>query len=180
MMPDPDGLTLCRQIRELTDVPVIMITALHQLQNIVEGLEAGADDYVTKPFQREELLARARAVMRRAEQAAMLNRPAIYQDDYLTVDLDGHIVVVEGQSVHLTVKEYNLVSCLVQNAGRVQTYDQILRQVWGDGYDGSTEYIHVYISRIRKKLEPDPDNPIYLISEYGIGYRFDPAPVSHS
>jgi two-component system response regulator RegX3 len=170
---------MCRQIRRLTDVPIIMLTALDQPEDIVRGLEAGADDYVTKPFRSEVLIARAVAVLRRAELADTVDRPASYHDEHLTVDLDGHLVMIKGQPVHLSAKEYGVLSYLVQHAGRVRTFAQILDRVWGQGYGDSTQYLHVYVSRLRKKLEPDPGDPVYLISEHGFGYRFAPAAMNH-
>ncbi len=107
------------------------------------------------------------------------DQPVAYSDGYLTIDLDRHQVLIEGRELHLSAKEYGMLSYLVQHAGRVRTFAQILDCVWGPGYSGSTEYLHVYVSRIRKKLEPDPRDPIYLISEHGIGYRFAPTAANH-
>lgn len=170
MMPGMDGLETCRRIRQLSDVPIIMLTVLTGTDNLLRGLEAGADDYITKPFSSEVLVARAQALLRRAEQSDMDPRPVVYQDNHLTIDLHRRQVSVRQEPVRLSPTEYRLLAYLFQNAGRVLTYDQILEQVWGVECLGSTEYVHVYVHRLRQKLEPDPCNPRYLLNEPGVGY----------
>lgn len=175
MMPYVDGWEVCRQIRMLSDTPVIMLTSLTKEENIVRGLDDGAVDYVTKPFSVKVLLARVRAALR--QQAAAMPTPAPteqYADAYLTIDLSKRLVQVEGAPVKLTKTEYKLLATLVQNAGIMLTFNQILQHVWGWEYQDSAEYVHVYISRLRKKLEPNPQTPRYLITEFGVGYRFTP------
>jgi DNA-binding response OmpR family regulator len=173
MMPDEDGFETCRQIRRLSDVPVIMLTALKQDEDIVRGLECGADDFVTKPFSQEVLLARARAVIRRSQLAPPTEKINSFSDDYLTVDLERYRVLVRGEPANLTPTEYRLLTYLVQNAGRVLTFHQILEHVWGWEYQDSIDYVHVYMSHLRQKLEEDPKRPRYLLTEHGIGYRFE-------
>lgn len=173
MMPEMDGWEVCRHIRQISEVPIIMLTALAQDKEIIRGLAAGADDYVTKPFNPEVLLARSRAVLRRAALPPAIEASPTYNDGYLTIDLGERRVLVQGEIVRLTATEYRLLAYLVQHAGRVLTFDQILQKVWGEEYSGNAEYVHVYIQRLRKKLEPDPSSPTYLTTEHGIGYQFE-------
>jgi two-component system KDP operon response regulator KdpE len=173
MMPDEQGWETCRQIRRLSDVPVIMLTALKQDQDIVRGLECGADDFVSKPFSSEVLLARARAVLRRAEPAHAPDHSIVYQDDFLTIDLERRLVSIRDKVVKLTPTEFRLLAYLFKNAGRVLTFKQILENVWGWEYQDSIDYVHVYISHLRQKLEEDPKNSRYLLTEHGVGYRFE-------
>lgn len=173
VMPDEQGWETCRQIRRLSDVPVVMLTALRQDQDIVRGLECGADDFVSKPFSSEVLLARARAVLRRAEPAHAPESSAVYQDGFLTIDLERRLVSLKGEIVKLTPTEFRLLAYLFKNAGRVLTFKQILENVWGWEYQDSIDYVHVYISHLRQKLEEDPKNSRYLQTEHGVGYRFE-------
>lgn len=176
MMPGEDGWDTCRQIRRLSDVPVIMLTALRTDEDIVRGLEAGADDFISKPFSNSVLLARARAVLRRAELAPPGDKPYTYRDSKLAIDLDRYTVLVHGEPVKLTPTEFRLLTYMVQNAGRVLTFHQILEHVWGWEYQDSPDYVHVYISHLRQKLEDDPRHPKYLVTEHGVGYRFEKFP----
>jgi two-component system KDP operon response regulator KdpE len=173
MMPDVSGWTVCERLREMSDVPIIMLTALADTGNIARGLESGADDYITKPFVRDVLLARIRAVLRRAEWAASPAPVPAYDDGYLAIDLERRQVQVRQAPVRLTPTEYNLLAYLYQNAGRVLTYGQILQNVWGPECSDAVQYIHVYLHRLRQKLEADPDQPRYLVTEAGIGCRFN-------
>lgn len=172
MMPEMDGWQVCRQIRQLTDVPVILLTALKSDEEIIQGLEVGADDFISKPFNPKVLLARARAVLRRVEQEPEKVGLQGYQDHHLNIDLEEYKVIVAGQAIKLTTTEYRLLGYLVQNAGRLRTFDQILENVWGYEYRDSPDYVHVYVSQLRRKIEPDPKNPIYIETERGAGYRF--------
>ncbi|MCB0063094.1 MAG: response regulator transcription factor [Caldilineaceae bacterium] len=172
-MPDIDGWETCRQIRLLSDVPIIMLTTMDKEEDVLRGFDYGADDFVTKPFSRDVLLARARAVMRRVE---LLNEAAdqsVYSDEYLSIDLHRRRVIVDGKTAQLTATEYRLLTYLMQNAGQVLTYQNILDKVWGWEYQDSIDYVHVYISHLRKKLEVDPRNPRYVLTERGVGYRFE-------
>lgn len=172
-MPDIDGWETCRQIRLLSDVPIIMLTTMDKEEDVLRGFDFGADDFVTKPFSRDVLLARARAVIRRVE---LLNETAdqsVYSDEYLSVDLHRRRVIVDGKPAQLTATEYRLLTYLMQNAGQILTYQNILDKVWGWEYQDSIDYVHVYISHLRKKLEVDPRNPHYVLTERGVGYRFE-------
>jgi two-component system KDP operon response regulator KdpE len=171
-MPDIDGWEVLRQIRVMADTPVILLTTLSEDQDIVRGLDYGADDFISKPFNRGVLLARARAVLRRAQLDKEQTTSETFQDDWLVINLSERQVVVGGESVRLTATEFRLLSYLIQNAGRVLTYNQILDQVWGQDYRDSPDYVHVYLSHLRRKIEEDSRNPRYLLTEHGVGYRF--------
>lgn len=170
MMPDLSGWEVCQRIRELTDVPIIFLTVLQREEDIVRGLSLGADDYIAKPMKPSVLLARADALLRRQQPERQMERS--YDDGYLRVDLDAKYVAVEGRPVKLTRTEYALLKLLISNAGRITPMDQIQDRVWGGTGQVSPQTIHVFISQLRKKIEPDPREPRYIISEYGMGYRF--------
>ena len=173
LMPEMDGWETCYHIRLLDDTPVIMLTTLNEDQDIVRGLEYGADDFISKPFSAEVLKARVAAVLRRAKiELEREDKPHVYQDNYLTIDIDKRWVAVDGKPVKLTITEFKLLSFLLLNANQVLSYEQILVQVWGQAYRDSVDYVHVYMSHLRRKLEKDPRNPIYLKTEHGVGYRF--------
>ncbi len=172
-MPDIDGWETCRQIRLLSNVPIIMLTTMDKDKDVLRGFEFGADDFVTKPFSREVLLARARAVMRRVELLNEAEDHSIYHDDYLSIDLRRRRVIVADEQVQLTATEFRLLAYLIQNTGQILTYQNILDKVWGWEYQDSIDYVHVYISHLRKKLEADPRNPRYVRTERGVGYRFE-------
>jgi two-component system KDP operon response regulator KdpE len=175
MMPEKSGWEVCEQIRELTTTPIIMLTSLNTEEAIVRALESGAVDFVTKPFSTRVFLARAKAAMRQvAPQDVEPKRTAVYQDNYLIIDLDSRQVVVKGERERLTKTEYKLLAFLVRHSGQVLTFDQILEVVWGPGYDDNIDYVHSYVSRLRRKLEPEAKEPRYLVSEHGVGYRFQP------
>ena len=173
MMPGTDGWQACKSFRDLSSVPIIMLTALGDDAAVERGLEAGADDYVVKPFNRRVLLARARAVLRRAELAPDRPGAQTYQDEHLAFDLANRQIAVRGQPVRLTQTEYKLFECLVRYADQMLSAPQILEWVWGPEYVDSPEYVHVYIHRLRQKLEPDPQNPQYLLNMPGAGYLFN-------
>ncbi|MGD2077768.1 MAG: response regulator transcription factor, partial [Chloroflexota bacterium] len=154
-LPGQDGNELCRQIRAISDVPIIMLTALSDGDEIVRGLDAGADDYVTKPFDRQVLLARARAVLRRAESQAHLSEELTFEDGYLTVDIANRLIAVDRKPIRLSATEYDLLRYLLRNRGRVCSFAEILEHVWGEEYRYSDEYVHVYIWHLRRKLERD-------------------------
>lgn len=172
MMPDMDGFEVLRIIREISSTPVIMLTAKGEEDDRVRGLELGADDYVTKPFSPRELVSRVRAVLRRTETAGGGTHGLIEVDDRLKIDFDRHEVWVEGKLVNLRPTEYRLLYHLVQNAGWVVSHDQILANVWGYEYRDEPHYVRLYINYLRKKLEEDPANPKYILTERGVGYRF--------
>ncbi len=172
-LPDIDGWDICRQIRLLSSVPIIMLTTLSRDEEIIRGLDYGADDFVTKPFSRDVLLARARALLRRAEPQAESESPTGYSDDHLVINLTKRQVTVQQEPVQLTATEFRLLAYLLQNAGQVLPYRTILDKVWGWEYQESIDYVHVYLSHLRRKIEPDPRNPKYLLTERGVGYRFE-------
>ena len=172
MMPRMDGLEVCRRVREQSSVPVIVLTALDAERDKVMALDLGADDYLTKPFGVEELLARVRAVLRRTQSDATPSSSTVKQFDDLQIDLLGHVVRLKGAEVRLSPTEFSLLQHLVMNEGKVLTHRTLLQNIWGPEYGGEAEYLRVYINRLRNKLEPDPANPRYLLTEPGVGYRF--------
>jgi two-component system KDP operon response regulator KdpE len=172
MMPDIDGFETLRLIREISNVPVIMLTAKGEEEDRVRGLELGADDYITKPFSPRELVSRVRAVLRRTEMPSSLTHEVIEVDERLKIDFDRREVWVENQLVKLRPTEYRLLYHLIQNAGWVVPHEQLLAKVWGYEYRDETHYLRLYINYLRKKLELDPSNPVYILTERGVGYRF--------
>ena len=172
MMPRMDGLEVCRRVRELSAVPIIVLTALDAESDKVAALDLGADDYLTKPFGVEELLARVRAALRRTQWEVVLPTGDTKRFGELEIDLAGHIVRLRGEEVRLSPTEFSLLGLLVSNVGKVLTHRVLLQSIWGPEYGGEAEYLRVYINRLRQKLEPDPANPRYLLTEPGVGYRF--------
>ena len=172
MMPDLDGFEVLRMIREISSVPVIMLTAKSEEDDRIRGLELGADDYVTKPFSPRELTSRVKAVLRRVESAGSSSEGLIKIDQRLKIDFSKREVFVDDQLIKLRPTEYRLLYHLVNNAGWVLTYDQILSRVWGYEYQDEPHYVRLYINYLRQKLEQDPANPKYILTERGIGYRF--------
>lgn len=173
MMPGLDGYETLSILREISQVPVIMLTAKGEEEDRIRGLELGADDYVTKPFSPRELMSRVKAVLRRTEGAAGgAQQDVIRVDDRLKIDFSKREVWVNDQIVKLRPTEYRLLYHLVQNAGWVMTYDQLLTKVWGYEYRDETHYVRLYINYLRQKLEEDPSNPKYILTERGVGYRF--------
>ena len=173
VLPHGDGLEVLRQLRTTSSVPVIVITARGEEMDKVRALELGADDYITKPFSHLELLARVKAVLRRVDMPPPGVSPGgSYYDGYLSIDFHSRLVRVNGSAVQLTLTEYNLLYHLARNAGQVVPYRLLLAKVWGEEYESEIDYLRVYIRRLREKLEPDPDRPVYLLTERGLGYRF--------
>jgi two-component system KDP operon response regulator KdpE len=172
MLPDIDGFEVLRMIREISSVPVIMLTAKGEEDDRVHGLELGADDYVTKPFSPRELVSRVRAVLRRTDTAGVVSRDVINVDGRLKIDFGRREVWVNNEEVKLRPTEYRLLYHLVQNAGWVMTYDQLLSKVWGYEYRDEPHYVRLYVNYLRQKLEEDPANPKYILTERGVGYRF--------
>ena len=173
-LPDMSGLEVLKFIRVFSDVPVIMLTVRDDELSKVQGLELGADDYVTKPFSHLELLAGVRAVLRRAQSLPLAQEHPFTSGD-IHVDFVRRELSVRGQPVTLTGTEYRLLYHLVRNAGRVMTHEALLARVWGREYTDEISYLKSYISRLRNKLESDPHNPEYILTEYGVGYWFRPA-----
>jgi len=172
MMPDINGFDVLKKIREVNKVPVIMLTAKGEEEDRIQGLELGADDYITKPFSPRELVSRIRAVLRRTKSVNDEQVDIIKVDDRLTIDFSRREVWVEGQKVDLRPTEYRLLYHLVQNAGWVNTHEQLLSKVWGFEYQDEPHYVRLYVNYLRKKLEKDPSNPKYILTERGVGYRF--------
>lgn len=172
MMPDMDGFEVLEMIREFSNVPVIMLTAKGEENDRVRGLELGADDYISKPFSPRELTSRIKAVLRRAEGPTGGMHGLIEVDDRLKIDFDRREVWLEGKLVKLRPTEYRLLYHLVQNAGWVLSHDQLLTKVWGYEYRDEPHYVRLYINYLRQKLEEDPANPKYILTERGVGYRF--------
>jgi two-component system KDP operon response regulator KdpE len=172
MMPDIDGFEVLQMLREISNVPVIMLTAKGEEDDRVRGLELGADDYVTKPFSPRELVSRVRAVLRRVDTGSTESPDVIVVDEHLKLDFSKREIWLDGELVKLRPTEYRLLYHLVKNAGWVLTYDQILSRVWGYEYRDEPHYVRLYINYLRQKIEKDPSNPIYILTERGVGYRF--------
>ena len=172
LLPDGRGTDVCRELRTWSSVPVILLSAVGEEAEKVAALDAGADDYVTKPFGMDELLARLRAAMRRVTPSG---EPVLDVGE-IRVDLEKRAVTVAGRPVQLTPHEFDMLRLLAQNEGKLLTHRTILREVWGPAYQVESHYLHVYVSQLRRKLEPDPARPRYLLTEPGAGYRLvDPA-----
>ena len=171
-MPLMDGWLTCQRIREVWDTPIIMVTASSELESRVRGLELGADDYLAKPFDIDELQMRVRAVMKRAEERPYLERPARYADAHLVVDLATRDVTVDGESVALTPIEFGILRYMVQHPNQPIPSSDLLQAVWGDTYDDAEATLRVHLHHLRRKIEPDPRRPRYVRTERGIGYRF--------
>jgi len=167
-LPDMDGVEVIRRLREWSDAPVIVVSVREQEKDKIAALDAGADDYLTKPFGVGELLARLRAALRRSASA---ETEPVFKTGNLVVDLGKREVLVRGQAVLLTPTEYDLLRTFVKHAGKVLTHDQLLRAVWGTAYESETHMLQVNISNLRRKIEPDPIRPKYIITEPGVGYR---------
>lgn len=172
MMPDLDGFEVLEIIRETSKVPVLMLTAKGEEDDRIRGLELGADDYITKPFSPREMVSRVKAVLRRTENATGSMHGLLEIDDRLKIDFDRREIWLEGKIVKLRPTEYRLLYHLVQNAGWVISHDQLLTKVWGYEYRDEPHYVRLYINYLRKKLEADPSNPKYILTERGVGYRF--------
>jgi two-component system, OmpR family, KDP operon response regulator KdpE len=170
ILPDGNGVDICRSIREWSDMPIIVLSAVGDEAEKVRALEAGADDYVTKPFGTDELIARLRAALRRAGRGAP-SEPVLRAEG-LELDLAAHQVTVNGDVVHLTPTEYELLRVLMQNRGRLMTHRALLREVWGPGYENDTQVLRVHVANLRRKIEPAPSSPRHVLTDPGIGYRF--------
>ena len=170
-LPDTDGIDVTKQLREFTKTPIIILSAREQDQHKVAALDAGADDYLTKPFSVSELLARIRVARRHAENRNDDTGSSVFTVGALRLDLDKRQVLVNEKEVHLTPIEYKLLSTLARNAGRVVTHQQLLKEVWGTRFGTQTQYLHVYMGQLRSKLEAEPTRPRLLLTEPGVGYR---------
>jgi DNA-binding response OmpR family regulator len=174
MMPDLDGFEVCRRIRQTQDVPIIFLSAKGETVDKVAGLELGADDYLAKPFEPSELLARVKAVTRRAEAVVGEDTQALLSVGDLTLDpLNNRATFTDGRAVNLTPIEFKLLHCLMRNAGRILSHDLLMSTVWGYDYEGYSNQIAVYVRRLRLKIEEDPDHPKLLTTMRGLGYKFE-------
>ncbi len=172
MLPGLSGTEVCRQLRNRSGVPIIMLTAKDTEIDKVVGLELGADDYVTKPYSARELVARIRAVLRRGAEPEAVTGTTL-EAGPVRMDVDRHVVAVDGEQVSLPLKEFDLLELLLRNAGRVLTRGQLIDRVWGSDYVGDTKTLDVHVKRLRAKIEPDPANPKYLVTVRGLGYKLE-------
>ncbi len=178
VMPRMDGWQTCQRIREISDIPIIMLTGKQKAEeDIVRGLDYGADEYLFKPVGNRELVARVRAVLRRTESpsSAEVKRAITYADDFLTVDVAERRIMVKGERVKLTPREFRMFALLVENAGHILTHKELLEKVWGWEYIDDLDYVRIYISHLRQKIEPGSILPRYIITEPGVGYYFQKA-----
>lgn len=178
MMPEIDGWQTCRLIREASDVPIIMLTGKRFSEDdVVHGLECGADEYLAKPVGNRELLARVKAAFRRIETASRRKdrRKISFNDDYLSVDVAERKVTIKGNKLKLTPREFRLLALLVENADRILTHQQVLENIWGWEYIDDVDYVRIYVSHLRQKIEPNPSQPKYILTEPGVGYYFHSA-----
>ncbi len=174
MLPEMSGTEVCRQLRQRSHVPIIMVTARDSEIDKVVGLEIGADDYVTKPYSPRELVARIRAVLRRQiAEVAESGAPTLAAGP-VRMDIERHVVTVDGAAVQLPLKEFELLELLLRNAGRVLTRGQLIDRVWGADYVGDTKTLDVHVKRLRSKVEPEPSTPRYIVTVRGLGYKFEP------
>ncbi|KAA9393466.1 response regulator transcription factor [Kocuria coralli] len=173
MLPGQSGTEVCRQIRQRSAVPIIMLTAKDAEIDKVVGLELGADDYVTKPYSSRELVARIRAVLRRRTEPEETEAVSSVAAGPVRMDVERHVVTVDGQTVSMPLKEFELLEMLLRNAGRVLTRGQLIDRIWGSDYVGDTKTLDVHVKRLRSKIEPDPSSPRHLITVRGLGYKFE-------
>jgi DNA-binding response OmpR family regulator len=179
MMPGSNGFDVCQRIRHVSDEPLIMLTALNQEKDMLRGLAAGADDFLSKPFNPDILLARARTLLRRRDRLSengTLNGNSTsfcYNDGYLSIDIEKHEVLIHRKRVKLTPMEFRLLVYLARNGGKLLTFEKILGNVWGNEYRGSMDHVHVYISHLRRKIEEQPKKPRYIVTVHGMGYIFE-------
>jgi len=172
MMPDMDGFETLKKIREVSTIPVIFLSVKGEEFDRVRGLDLGADDYMTKPFSPRELVSRIRAVLRRIEEKGQAGGAEIVIDDELRINFDQRKVIVRGQEILLRPTEYRLLYQLVNNAGKLLSHETLLSRVWGPEYRDEDQYVRLYVTYLRQKIEKDPKNPKYILSERGLGYRF--------
>lgn len=172
-MPNMNGLEVCKRLREWSSVPIIIVSALSDANHAVEALDLGADDYLRKPFHLAELLARVRTQLRRAEERPNPQAQSVFRAGPLTVNFSRRQVTVHDREVKLTPIEYSVLEQLVQNAGKVMTHQMLLNRVWGSEYTDENEYLRVYIGRLRRKLDPGEGAPRFILTEQGVGYRFN-------
>jgi two-component system alkaline phosphatase synthesis response regulator PhoP len=173
MMPGTNGFEVCQRIRQVSNAPIIMLTGLNQEQDMLRGLESGADDFLTKPFNPDVLLARAKTVLRRSAKGNAQSTNFQFNNGHLSIDIERRHVLVDETRVKLTPIEFRLLVYLARNAGKVLTFNHILSNVWGDEYRGSVDYVHVYVSHLRNKIEENAKAPRYVLTVHGVGYMFE-------
>ncbi|OHQ17163.1 response regulator transcription factor [Rothia sp. HMSC064F07] len=173
MLPGMSGMEVCRKLREVSSVPIIMLTAKDSELDKVLCLELGADDYVTKPYSARELIARIRAVLRRRSAETDSATESVLQGGPVRMDIDRHVVTVNGEEISMPLKEFELLEILLRNVGRVMTRGQLIERVWGADYVGDTKTLDVHIKRLRSKIEPDSSAPQYVVTVRGLGYKFE-------
>ena len=173
-MPVMDGLELCRQLRAVSQVPIIVLSAKGEEKTKIEALDLGADDFVTKPFGIDELFARVRAALRRATSSEPTQATTVLEVGVFRADLESRHVTVEGREIHLTPKEFDLLTYFMTNAGKVLTHRTLLKAIWGGNYVDQNEYLRVFVGQLRKKVEPEGTKPRYILTEPWVGYRFEP------
>ncbi|EFH88348.1 response regulator transcription factor [Ktedonobacter racemifer] len=171
-LPGISGLEVCRKVREQSNLPIIVLSVKDTERDKVQALDLGADDYVSKPFGLNEVLARVRVALRHSAQVKVGTEP-VFQAGPLRVDFSQRLVQVEGKEVKLTPTEYDLLKALIRNSGKIMTRQMLLSQVWGTGYGTEAHYLHVYIGQLRRKIEPDPAHPRFILTISGVGYRFN-------
>lgn len=167
-LPDEDGVSVLEKIREWSSIPIIIVSVRNAEEDIIQALNKGADDYLTKPFNTRELLARIKANLRRT---SLIGESSIYQNGELKVDLTSHVVTKNGEEIKLTVTEYQLLTLLARNSGKVLTHRFILKEIWGPSYIEQAQYLRVFVGQLRKKIEEDPAKPELIVTESGVGYR---------
>jgi len=173
MMPGSNGFDVCQRIRQVSDDALIILTALNQEEDMIRGLAAGADDFLSKPFNPDVLLARARTVLRRTQRPTGNIAPFNYNDGYLSINIERHEVLIHAKRIKLTPMEFRLLVYLARNAGKLLTFEKILTNVWGNEYQGNMDHVHVFISHLRRKIEENPRSPHYILTIHGIGYIFE-------
>ncbi len=174
MMPGMDGFETCRQLREFSSAPVLFLTARGEEVDLVEGFEAGADDYMRKPFSQRELELRVHALLQRSQRTAENIGLLTYSDDWLSIDLNKEVIKVKGRLIHLTPTEFRVLRCLMRNRGVVLTHADLLREAWGDNYIDAIASLSLYVRYLREKIEQDPSHPVYIHTKWGVGYWFNP------
>ena len=173
VMPEVNGFEVCQRIRQVSNVPIIMLTSLNDERDMLKGLESGADDFLSKPFSANVLLARAKTVLRRSQKGAPPSPNYEFNNGHLSIDIDRRQVLVDEKRLKLSPIEFRLLVYLARHPGKVLTFDHILSNVWGSEYKGSMDYVHVYISHLRNKIEENPKSPRYILTVHGIGYMFE-------
>jgi two-component system KDP operon response regulator KdpE len=173
VMPDVNGFEICQRIRKVSDIPIIMLTSLNHEKDMLQGLEAGADDFLAKPFSAGVLIARANTILRRSKKPTNPTSTYDFNHGRLSIDIDRRQVLVDQKRLKLSPIEFRLLVYLARHAGKILTFDHILANVWGSEYKGSMDYVHVYISHLRNKIEENPKDPRYILTVHGTGYRFE-------